>query len=325
MNQFLALVAAQGALLVFLATLGARLGAPIPAAPFLIVAGGLAGSGQLSLWAAVGAALAGNVLGDGAWFLAGRRWGHRVMWLLCRISLSADTCVRRSEIFISRWGGGSLVAAKFVPGISLVAPPMAGALGMSNTRFLAYETAAALIWAGLLLGLGWVFRAQIGMALDLLADFGLVATALLLVALGAFVVWRYLRRRADRRAEGVRLIGVPALRAALAAEAPALTVIDVRGDDVRAVDPRTVPGARGISLRRLPHALHELPAEHVLVLFCDCPDDASARSAARLLLAAGRSEVQVLEGGLGAWMADEAARADPSDGGSPPAPALAAS
>ncbi|PNG53937.1 DedA family protein [Variovorax sp. B4] len=146
MNDLVALLSAQGAAVVFLATLATRLGAPVPAAPFLVVAGGLAVDGQLSFIAVMLASVLGNILGDGAWFLAGRRWGYRVMRFLCRVSLSADTCVRRSESILGRWGGLSLIAAKFVPGVSVVAPPMAGALGMSNARFLAYETLAAAIW-----------------------------------------------------------------------------------------------------------------------------------------------------------------------------------
>ena len=132
MNDFVPLLASQGAALVFAATLATRLGAPVPAVPFLVVAGGLTVGGQLSVVAVVLAAVLGNILGDGVWFLAGRRWGYRVMRLLCRISLSPDSCVRRSESILGRWGGWSLIAAKFVPGVSVVAPPMAGALGMST-------------------------------------------------------------------------------------------------------------------------------------------------------------------------------------------------
>ena len=139
MNELLSLLASQGIVLVFLVTLATRLGAPVPAVPFLVVAGGLTVGGQLPFVAVVLAAVLGNILGDGVWFLAGRRWGYRVMRLLCRISLSPDSCVRRSESILGRWGGWSLIAAKFVPGVSVVAPPMAGALGMSNLRFLAYE------------------------------------------------------------------------------------------------------------------------------------------------------------------------------------------
>ena len=131
--------------------------------------------------------MAGNLIGDAAWFLAGRRWGYSVMRLLCRISLSADTCVQRSESFLGRWGGASLIAAKFVPGVSVVAPPMAGALHMSNTRFLAYETLAALIWTLAFLLIGRLFHAAIADVLAVLANIGLAATAIIALVLAAFL------------------------------------------------------------------------------------------------------------------------------------------
>src|SRR4030095_7712848 len=95
------------------------------------------------------------------WFQAGRRHGHRVLRLLCRISLSPDTCVRSSESLITRWGGGSLIAAKFLPGISVVAAPMAGALGMSLRRFVSFELIAGALWTAAFMGLGMLFSNQV--------------------------------------------------------------------------------------------------------------------------------------------------------------------
>ena len=135
MSSLLSLVIEYGVGLVLVVTLAARVGLPVPAAPFLVIAGALAAGGQISWVAALLAAIAGNIVGDGLWFWAGRRWGYRVLTLLCKISISPDSCVRQSESFILRWGGSSLLAAKFVPGISVVAPPMAGALGrFAKTR-----------------------------------------------------------------------------------------------------------------------------------------------------------------------------------------------
>ena len=215
MNDVIALLSAQGAAVVFLATLATRLGAPVPAAPFLVIAGGLSVGGQLSFLAVlVLAAVLGNILGDGAWFLAGRRWGYRVMRLLCRISLSADSCVRRSEAILGRWGGLSLIAAKFVPGVSVVAPPMAGALGMSNTRFLSYETVAALIWTLGFLVLGRVFHAAIQDVLAVLSSIGLTAAAVgargarrlrrMALSRSAASRWRARGHRAHRRRRAAR-------------------------------------------------------------------------------------------------------------------------
>jgi membrane protein DedA with SNARE-associated domain/rhodanese-related sulfurtransferase len=306
MNDFVALLASQGAALVFAATLASRLGAPVPAVPFLIVAGGLTVGGQVSFIAVVLAAVLGNILGDGVWFLAGRRWGYRVMRLLCRISLSQDSCVRRSESILTRWGGWSLIAAKFVPGVSVVAPPMAGALGMSNLRFLAYETVAALIWTLVGLFVGRIFHAAIQDVLAVISDIGLGALAIGLLALAAFIGWRYRQRRLAQQVGDIDHIRVEALREALAAGVGP-TVIDVRSDEARALDTRAIPGAIGIGLKQLPKRLGAFADGRELVVFCDCPDDASAIAAARVLMGAGLPRVRVLAGGLDAWVAMHAA------------------
>jgi len=321
MNELLSLLASQGIVLVFLVTLATRLGAPVPAVPFLVVAGGLTVGGQLSFVAVVLAAVLGNILGDGVWFLAGRRWGYRVMRLLCRISLSPDSCVRRSESILGRWGGWSLIAAKFVPGVSVVAPPMAGALGMSNLRFLAYETVAALIWTLLCLFVGRIFHAAIQDVLAVISDIGLGALAIGVLALAAFIGWRWRQRRLAQRVDDIVHIQVEALREALAAGAGP-TVIDVRSDEARALDARAIPGAIGIGLKQLPKHLPGFADGRELVVFCDCPDDASAIAAARVLMGAGLPRVRVLAGGLDAWVALHAA--EPMRQGAPMAAAHSA-
>jgi membrane protein DedA with SNARE-associated domain/rhodanese-related sulfurtransferase len=305
MNDLIALLSAQGAAVVFLATLATRLGAPVPAAPFLVVAGGLAVAGQLSFIAVMLAAVLGNILGDGAWFLAGRRWGYQVMRFLCRVSLSADTCVRRSESILGRWGGLSLIAAKFVPGVSLVAPPMAGALGMSNARFMAYETLAALIWALGFLALGGLFHAAIQDVLAVMSSVGLTATVVGALLLAVFVAWRYRERRIARQIEDIEHVEVAALREALAIGAR-LMVVDLRSAETRKIDDRAVQGAVGITYGELTDRLAELRSVRDLVVFCDCPNDETAIAAARLLAQAGLPRVRVLAGGIAAWAAADA-------------------
>ena len=311
MNDLVVILSAQGAVVVFLATAATRLGAPVPAAPFLVVAGGLAMGGQLSFTAVLLAAVLGNIVGDGAWFLAGRRWGYRVMRFLCRISLSADTCVRRSESILGRWGGLSLIAAKFVPGVSVVAPPMAGALGMSNTRFMAYETLAALIWSLGFMAIGALFDAAIQDVLAVMSSVGLTATLVGALLLAAFVAWRYRARRIARAAEDVEHIEVSELREALAS-GRRLTVVDLRSPEARTLDERALPGAVGIAYSQLANRLPELQAARELVVFCDCPNDETAIAAARQLTQAGLPRVRVLAGGIAAWAAAEALASAPA-------------
>jgi membrane protein DedA with SNARE-associated domain/rhodanese-related sulfurtransferase len=304
MSPLTDLVVTHGLLLVFVATLAARIGAPMPAAPFLVIAGGLAAMGQMSWVAALAAAIVASNLGDGLWFWAGRRHGYRVLRLLCRISISPDSCVRQSEAFILRWGGRSLIAAKFVPGVSVVAPPMAGAMGMSLLAFLGFATLSAALWAGLFLGIGWAFSQQIQQALDMLSTLGAVAAGLLLLMAGAYLALRWWRRRLFLQGVAMPRVQVDELRALIDAGTPP-TIIDVRSGAALEIDERRIPGAMVAALADIEKATRELPRHAELVLYCNCPNEASAATAARRLAAAGFTRVRPLAGGLDAWMAAE--------------------
>ena len=112
-------------------TLLHELGLPLPVMPtaFVMGARGVHGAGDLLLL--IAALAAGMVIGNSVWFAAGRHYGAGVLKFLCRFSLTADTCVSRTERVFGRWGWSSLVVGRFLPGVSLVAPPLAGALGMT--------------------------------------------------------------------------------------------------------------------------------------------------------------------------------------------------
>jgi membrane protein DedA with SNARE-associated domain/rhodanese-related sulfurtransferase len=306
MRDLIPLLIAHGALIVFVITLAARVGAPVPAAPLLVVAGGVAMAGQLSLAVCLIASVVANVLGDAVWYQAGRWRGHGVMRLLCRISLSPDTCVRQSEGILSRWGGSSLIAAKFLPGISVVAAPMAGALGMSWRRFLAYDVGASLIWTIAFLALGVVFAGQIVVVLDIMTEFGTIAAVAVAIVLAVMITYRYLRRRwmlSDRYAPR---IAVNELRELIRrGEAP--IVIDVRSAVAMMADARRVPGATVATLAQLPATALELPRDREVVLYCNCPNEVSALRGVRILAEHGHHRARALSGGLDAWIEIETA------------------
>ncbi len=305
MQELIALMVDHAIAVVFVTSFAARIGLPVPAAPVLVVAGGLAAVAEPTLLAAmVVAAVIANVLGDGVWFYTGRIYGYRFMRLLCRISISPDSCVQRSETLIGRWGGMSLVAAKFVPGVSVVAPPMAGALGMSTPRFLAFEIAAALLWAGVFLGLGWLFREQIEAVLDALANAGGIATAALVAVLAAMLAMRWWRRREMLRITRMPRASIQELLALMEGEAPPI-VVDVRGEAGVQVDPRRIPGALQIPLKALQQRRADLPFEdrgREIILYCNCPNEISAAQAAQALMTRGFVRARPLAGGLEAWV-----------------------
>src|SRR5258706_6669550 len=127
MREIMDLLAQYGLALVFLNVFLVQAGAPVPAVPTLMVAGALAVCGGMSLPAIIGVAVVASLLGDLIWYVFGRIYGLRVLRLLCRVSISPDSCVRQTEERFLRWGAPSLMFAKFVPGFATVAPPLAGA------------------------------------------------------------------------------------------------------------------------------------------------------------------------------------------------------
>ena len=142
MNELSQYIHDHGLPLIFGIVLLAQLGVPIPAMPVLIVAGALAVDRDLSAASVIGVSVAASLLADYVWFLLGRARGHRILKLLCRISLSPDSCVRQTESLYHRLGDPALLVAKFIPGFSTVAPPLAGAMGTRTLVFLFYDGGA---------------------------------------------------------------------------------------------------------------------------------------------------------------------------------------
>jgi membrane protein DedA with SNARE-associated domain len=115
-----------GYLVLFAWVLIEQLGLPLPAIPVLLAAGALSAQRQISFPLALAVGVAAALTADSVWFFVGRRHGHRVLSLLCKMSLEPTTCVRRTQDSFGRRRGTMLLFAKFVPGLSTLAPPVAG-------------------------------------------------------------------------------------------------------------------------------------------------------------------------------------------------------
>jgi membrane protein DedA with SNARE-associated domain/rhodanese-related sulfurtransferase len=299
-HEIIALIAQYGLLLVFLNVLAAQAGVPVPAVPTLVVAGALAAGDRLSLAGIVAAALVGSLLGDLAWYLAGRRYGAGVMRTLCRISLSPDSCVKQSELRFQRWRGQVLLVAKFVPGLSMLAPPLVGAMGLPPRHFVLLDGLGALLWAGAAIVLGYVFAGEVDRVLGAVANAGTVAIEVAAALLAAYVLIKWWRRERLLRSLRMARIGVEELARALAAgRAP--VVIDVRSAVARQLDDRIIPDALLTDVEGVVQAVAAIPLDRELVVYCNCPNEVSAARAAQALMARGYRRVRPLHGGLDAW------------------------
>ena len=174
-----------GLWIVFINVLVDQMGLPVPAVPTLVVAGAFAADGRLPLAPLFVWPVLACILGDCAWDFVGQIYGIRVLKLLCRISLEPDSCVSDTQVRFERWGIKSLLIAKFVPGLAIIAPPLAGALRIGWVLFVGLSAAGAMLWVGLLLAAGMLFRAQIALFMIHLGDIGSFAGVLVAAALAA--------------------------------------------------------------------------------------------------------------------------------------------
>ncbi|HSO07920.1 MAG TPA: DedA family protein/thiosulfate sulfurtransferase GlpE [Pelomicrobium sp.] len=300
MDHLLTLFIQYGLLVVYANVLIEQLGAPVPAYPTIVVAAALSGSGGPAWAAVLATAVLGALVGDAIWFAAGRRYGHRVLKTMCRVSLSPDSCVRQTESVFERIGPRALLFAKFVPGLSAVAAPLTGAMGVRFARFLAWDAAGSLLWAGSAVALGVVFQDQIDLLLQALSDMGGVALMLLGGLLALFVAFKWWERYRFRRFLEAARISVDELYG-LIEGGTAPVIFDVRSRSARQLDARRIPGALPLDLEELERAIAGVAPERDVVVYCSCPNEASAVKVARLLKARGFRRVRPLTGGLDAW------------------------
>ncbi len=267
MHEMQSLLAQHGLLLVFGNVLLAQLGLPLPAMPMLVIAGAFAASGQMGLASILGVTLAASLLGDTPWYFAGRHYGYRVLRTLCRIAIEPDSCVKQTETIFERWGAPSLLVAKYIPGFATVAPPLAGAMGLSWWRFLAFSAAGALLWAIVPVVAGMLLSAQVEQALAWVERMGvrglLVMGVMVALYVGVKLIQPHLLIRYLR---SVR-VNVDELRKMIDSGAP-LVVLDVRSATARKLDPRHIPGAIAVNIAEAEKALAAEMHNHDIVVYC---------------------------------------------------------
>jgi membrane protein DedA with SNARE-associated domain len=258
----------NGYVLLFAASLFEQLGAPLPASPLLLASGALAKSGHLALPVVVAVSVLASMLGHAVWFYAGRKRGGSVLRLICRISIEPDSCVRRTEDLFARHGGRALVAAPWVPGLAVVAPPLAGMSGMSWRRFLALDALGALLWASVFATLGFVFGPQLMLAFDFALRLGTWFGLGGGIALGLWLGWKIAQRQSLLRSIALPRAEPAAVLARLDSDAAPL-VVDLRHELDLQVNPTSLPGAVVVGFEELLEWADGIPREREIILTCD--------------------------------------------------------
>jgi len=128
----------------------------LPGDSLLFVVGALAGAGLLNLPLAMALLLAAAILGDQCNYSIGRWFGPKVFrWEQSR--WFNKRAFDQAHAFYERYGGITIVIARFMPFIRTFAPFVAGVAEMSRAKFTAYNVGGAVLWVGGLTLAGYLF------------------------------------------------------------------------------------------------------------------------------------------------------------------------
>jgi membrane protein DedA with SNARE-associated domain len=249
----------HGAALLFVFCLVEALGLPIPAAAALVTAGAMAGWGKLTFLQAMGAGGLAFLIADLLYFLLGRRTGWWLLSVLCRVTANPDSCILTSAETFHRRGHAVLVGAKFLPGLSAIAAPLAGAMQMPLGEFLALDLLGILLYTGAYLSAGYLFRDALAALLNGMENAGLVLQLLLGAGVGAYaarrgwLAWRLRGHRNVPKAEPAEVDGL---------------VFDVRSHGYYEAGAERIAGSVRLELNRLAAAVANLPEYEKIYLYC---------------------------------------------------------
>ncbi|HLI85175.1 MAG TPA: VTT domain-containing protein [Bryobacteraceae bacterium] len=133
---------------------GLLLGFFLPGDSLLFTVGVVSGAGELNIVWINAALMTAALLGDSTGFFLGRNTGPRI-FTRPDSRFFKQEYVRQTREFYDRYGGKTIILARFVPVIRTFAPFMAGVSGMPYRRFLSFSVFGSLGWVFLMTVLGF--------------------------------------------------------------------------------------------------------------------------------------------------------------------------
>jgi membrane protein DedA with SNARE-associated domain/rhodanese-related sulfurtransferase len=280
-------------------------GVPVPSVPLMLAAGTASAAHKLHIAYALPVIMLACLLSDSMWYWLGKRYGARVLNLLCKFSMEAATCVSRTQGTVTKRGAMTLLFAKWVPGLSTMAAPIAGQAEIPYPKFVVYDMAGTLLWAG-----GWLFAGRFfgdvakksHQFFAVLEHFAAVLVVLMVIA---WQVWRLVRRQQflnelrGLRLEPEQLLAMMADAEREGTEQP--FIVDLRHPLDVLTDPLVLPGALRIRPEDLRARRELIPNDRDIVLYCTCPSEETSAKVALELRRMGVKRVRPLRGGLQGW------------------------
>ena len=162
----------------------------LPGDSLLFAAGAVAAGGRLDVFLLILLMLAAAVAGDTVNYWIGNLAGHKLVARFPRLIQRKH--LDRTHDFFERYGGKTIIIARFVPIVRTFAPFVAGIGQMTYMRFMSFNVVGALLWVLLLVPAGYFF-ANVAFVKK---NFSLVIIAIIFVSIlpAVFEFWRERRR-----------------------------------------------------------------------------------------------------------------------------------
>jgi membrane-associated protein len=129
----------------------------LPGDSLLFAIGAIAAdpTANLNIWIAAIILLVAAILGDTVNYWIGRKFGSWMMRTFPKIVKPSH--IEKTNEFFVRYGGKTIIIARFVPIVRTFAPFVAGSGQMNYRRFMYFNVIGAILWVGLILPCGWFF------------------------------------------------------------------------------------------------------------------------------------------------------------------------
>jgi membrane protein DedA with SNARE-associated domain/rhodanese-related sulfurtransferase len=301
MNDFLSLIVHHGYVVICLIVFAEAIGVPVPGAVALVAGGAAAAAGTLYGPAVALFAVAAMLSADSLLYILGRHMGWTLLRFLCQVSVDPETCVLRSSESFYKSGRRLLLIAKFIPGVSMMAAPLAGSMKMPFSQFLGLDFLGASLYALSYGAVGFVFRDFVAKIVSGFRAAGHAVEIVIIIALIAYIGYRlslYWKQRADRV---VPRVEVKILAAKLQTEGPGkILLADVRSHGYYSPGAVRIPGSIRIEPNNLSAEMTIFSREKDIYLYCTCRKEATSASVGHLLRESGFNAF-VIVGGLAAW------------------------
>lgn len=299
MNTLVEMVQTYGLWVVFLIALLQSVGLPLPAFAVLIVTAAITPATTGNIIALILTGAAGTLLGDFILYFAGKRYGTGILGRLCKISISPDSCVRSTGDLFDKYGAPALTVVKFIPGLSTLAPVVAGVYEMPLTLFSFFSSIAGLVYLGAAVALGAIFRHQIDSVITALSQYGKLGVLFIVVLFAFYLLFKWVQRyRLIKQFETDR-VTVNDL-AELMGDQSKLVILDARPIDQRTKN-GFIPGSVPVDENSLSDIADKYAKHNEVIIYCSCPNEITAAKYAEKLRKAGLKRIRPLLGGLDAW------------------------